>query len=66
MRKWLIETAFISLAVGVYIFYGQPLVDWLKIQLAVTLDSSQLYAVGAFLVVLGSTLVGKVFTRGMK
>ena len=64
MRKALIETIIISLAIGVYIMYGQIVVDQFVAPLNI-LPSTYLYAFGAFIVVILSSIAGKMLTRGM-
>jgi len=63
----LIEAIIVGIAIGSYIFYGQILVDWLQTQAVLPqVDSSQLYALVAVVVVLMAELLGMLLTRGMK
>lgn len=66
MRKRLIEWGITAAAVGAFMFYGQFLVDYVKTSFGLTVDSWQLYAGVAFAVLLASSLVGKLLTRGLK
>lgn len=66
MRKRLIEWGITAAGVGAFMFYGQFLVDYVKASLNLSVDSWQLYAGVAFGVLLASSLVGKLLTRGLK
>lgn len=66
MRSWIIQTLFVSVAVGWYIFYGQGFTEWVQATFNLTLESTQLYSVCALVLIVFAELFAKLLTRGMK
>lgn len=66
LRKWAIQTLIVSVAIGWFIFYGDPLVAWVKTTFNLPVESAQLYALCAVFVIVAAELVGMLLTSGMK
>lgn len=68
MRKGLIEALITSFLLGIYLFYNEPIIDFIKSTAGLEwlAASPYLYAFGGLFVFLLGFVAGKILTRGMK